>query len=111
MKMVLTGLKCLEIRESDHVGRPPAGYVRVRVLCCAVCRTDAKMWSEGHRDLVLPRVPGHEIVAVDQSGARYVVWPGISCGVCPSCLAGQENRCRYLKILGFHKDGGFADQV
>jgi len=111
MKMVLTGLKCLEIRESDHVGRPPAGYVRVRVLCCAICRTDAKMWSEGHRDLVLPRVPGHEMVVVGEQQGRYVVWPGDCCGSCRYCRAGRENLCEAMQIAGFHRDGGFADRV
>ncbi len=35
--------------------------VLLKVTHCALCRTDAKMWREGHRDLVLPRVLGHEI--------------------------------------------------
>ncbi len=111
MKMVLTGPKRLEVQESGDFENSPAGYALVRVLCCAICRTDAKMWSEGHRDLVLPRVPGHEMVVVDDWQRRYVVWPGDSCGNCRFCVAGRENLCEVMQITGFHRDGGFADRV
>jgi len=88
------------------------GEIVLRVSHCAVCRTDAKMWQQGQRDLVLPRIPGHEICAFDpMSGERFVVWPGESCGVCAACRAGMENLCRSMKIIGFHRDGGFAELV
>ena len=78
---------------------------------CAICRTDAKIWSEGHRDLVLPRVPGHELVAIDDDMRRFAVWPGTSCGKCRYCQSGRENLCEEMKIMGFHHDGGFSDYV
>jgi nicotinate-nucleotide--dimethylbenzimidazole phosphoribosyltransferase len=88
------------------------GYVLLRVLCCAVCRTDAKMWQQGHRDLLLPRVLGHEIAGVDEStGKVYTVWPGQACGSCSYCESGRENLCEEMKIIGFHSDGGFASHV
>jgi nicotinate-nucleotide--dimethylbenzimidazole phosphoribosyltransferase len=110
MKMVLTGLKRLEIKESTKP-RPMDGFRRLRVSYCAVCRTDAKMWNEGHRDLVFPRVPGHELVGRDESGKRFTVWPGTACGVCRYCTGGRENLCEEMKIMGFHNDGGFADYL
>ena len=78
---------------------------------CAICRTDAKIWNEGHRDLVLPRVPGHELVATDGNMNRFAVWPGRSCGKCRYCQSGRENLCEEMKIMGFHHDGGFSDYV
>ncbi|CCK78704.1 nicotinate-nucleotide--dimethylbenzimidazole phosphoribosyltransferase [Desulfobacula toluolica] len=112
MKMVLTGLGKLEIDPAEQLTPPPEkGYVQTRVLCCAICRTDAKMWEQGHRDLVLPRVLGHEIVVADQTGQRFVVWPGKSCGTCTFCQTGRENLCQEMKITGFHTDGGFADHA
>ncbi|MFP4447065.1 MAG: zinc-dependent alcohol dehydrogenase [Desulfosudaceae bacterium] len=111
MKLVLTGRRKLEVRPQDQPPAVPAGETRLQVLYCAICRTDAKMWARGHRDLVLPRVPGHEIVAADEQGRRYAVWPGRSCGRCPDCRAGRENRCEEIKIIGFHRDGGFAREV
>lgn len=84
----------------------------LRVAHCAVCRTDAKMWQQGQRDLVLPRILGHEICACDQgSGNRFLVWPGQACGECAACRAGLENLCRRMSILGFHRHGGFAELV
>ncbi|SDT87848.1 nicotinate-nucleotide--dimethylbenzimidazole phosphoribosyltransferase [Desulfobacula phenolica] len=112
MKMVLTGLGKLEIDPAEQqTVTPEKGYARTRVLCCAICRTDAKMWEQGHRDLVLPRVLGHEIVVTDQTGQRFVVWPGKSCGTCAFCQTGRENLCQEMKITGFHTDGGFADHA
>jgi threonine dehydrogenase-like Zn-dependent dehydrogenase len=78
MRMVLTGLNTL-VQMDDEKPAPKAGFKRLKVLYCAVCRTDAKMWHEGHRDLVFPRVPGHEFVAVDENRRRYTVWPGNAC--------------------------------
>lgn len=89
---------------------PNPGETVLRVSHCSVCRTDAKAWSKGHRDLALPRVLGHEIAGIEEeTGDRFVVWPGRACGVCPACAGGHENRCPRMSIVGFHRDGGFAD--
>jgi nicotinate-nucleotide--dimethylbenzimidazole phosphoribosyltransferase len=110
MKMVLKGLRTLEMHDCAKP-EPGAGFKRLRVRYCAICRTDAKMWHEGHRDLVFPRVPGHELVAQDARGKRFAVWPGESCGACVYCRGGRENLCEEMKIMGFHTDGGFADWI
>jgi nicotinate-nucleotide--dimethylbenzimidazole phosphoribosyltransferase len=110
MKLLLTGLRKLEITE-EEAPHPVDGHKRLKVQYCAICRTDAKIWSEGHRDLILPRVPGHEITAMDANGQRFVVWPGKSCNKCRFCRTGRENLCEHMKILGFHHDGGFSHHV
>ena len=110
MRLVLTGLNSLVAMPEEPVA-PRPGLTALDVLYCAVCRTDAKMWSEGHRDLVFPRVPGHEFVGRDQTGARWTVWPGTACGTCGHCRSGRENLCEQMKITGFHHDGGFAHHV
>ena len=110
MKIVLTGLKSLELVEAEKP-RSKKGFKLLKVLYCAICRTDAKMWNEGHRDLVFPRVLGHELVAEDDQGKRFVVWPGKSCGACFYCRAGRENLCEDMRITGFHDDGGFSTYV
>lgn len=114
MKMVLTGLGRLEIKPdtpSDPQTPVPLekGFAHTSVLCCAICRTDAKMWEQGHRDLVFPRVLGHEMVVTDPQGRRYIVWPGKSCGTCRFCQTARENLCEEMQITGFHTDGGFSD--
>jgi L-iditol 2-dehydrogenase len=92
--------------------KPGQDETVLKVSHCAVCRTDAKMWREGHRDLILPRILGHEICGSDEkSGGRFVAWPGRSCGECAPCRAGLENLCRHMSILGFHRDGGYAENI
>ena len=97
-----------EIRAPELKGRERL----LRVAACGLCRTDAKMWSKGQRDLILPRIVGHEICGIDiKSGRRAVVWPGVSCGKCENCRNGRENLCRSLEIIGFNRDGGLAEYV
>ncbi len=95
--------------------------VLIRVQVTGLCRTDLKIIRHGHRDLVLPRIPGEEVVGrIIAKGAavndfeidsRVYVYPGIWCGQCPACVQGAENLCRGMQIMGFHRDGGFADYV
>lgn len=102
--------RLLTVEESASP-QPVQGRIRVKVLYCALCRTDAKMWQRGHRDLKLPRVLGHEICGITPSGKRVVIWPGESCGTCRYCKSGLENLCPDVSILGFNRDGGLADYV
>lgn len=112
MRLVL--LECGKMEYQTEVPGGVAGEdeVELAVVCCAVCRTDAKMWRSGHRDLVLPRVLGHELVGTDPTdGKLYAVWPGAVCGACTYCRAGRDNLCEHMRIIGFHRDGGFARKV
>ena len=91
---------------------PGDGQVLVRVTRCALCRTDAKMYFQGQRDLTLPRVLGHEICGIrEDTKERVLVWPGESCGTCCFCQSGAENLCDDVKILGFNTDGGLAQKI
>jgi len=116
---------------------PGPGEALIRVSVTGLCRTDLKIIRHGHRDLTLPRVPGEEVVGevlalgppapavarpsdgvspVSAGGSfvpgdRVYVYPGVWCGECPSCRRGAENLCRRMRIMGFHRDGGFAEYV
>ncbi len=103
----------LEITEAVdlHLSASPDEVV-LNVTHCALCHTDAKMWHKGHRDLRLPRVLGHEICGtITDKPGYYVVWPGVACGACYYCTTGTENLCPSMEIIGFHRDGGLAQQV
>jgi L-iditol 2-dehydrogenase len=103
------------------VPEPGDGEVLIETAVSGLCRTDLKIIEVGHRDLVLPRVPGEEVVgticavgrgvASEYLGQRVYVYPGTSCGMCKACLQGAENLCHEMKIMGFHRDGGFAEYV
>ncbi len=109
MKLELTGIKQISLNTEPSV-KQNNGWLEADVQYCAICRTDAKLWTEGHRDLVLPRVPGHEMV-VSVNGTNYAVWPGTCCGECKYCKSGDENLCEDMEIIGFHHDGGFASKI
>jgi nicotinate-nucleotide--dimethylbenzimidazole phosphoribosyltransferase len=79
-----------------------------KVILCGICKTDAKICTTGHRDLTLPRIPGHEICVEDENGQTYAVWPGNACGKCLLCKQNLENLCKKMQITGFHNDGGFS---
>jgi L-iditol 2-dehydrogenase len=121
-------MDCIQVTEVGDfrwkrlpVRAPQGGEVLVKVAVTGVCRTDLKLIRVGHRDLVLPRVPGEEVVGtIAEKGAgvaglecgdRVYLYPGEWCGSCPACRSGAENLCRSMRIMGFHRDGGFAEYV
>ena len=107
----LTETKRLKLRDLP-IFEPEEGQVAIKVTRCALCRTDAKMWKSGHRDLVLPRVLGHEFCGIrEDDKKRYVIWPGKACGRCFHCRSGYENLCKDMLILGFHENGGLSEYV
>lgn len=105
----------------DDVPDPiiPEGGILIEMVACAICGTDAKMLEAGHKDLVYPRILGHEIVGRVLSkevggfreGDLVQVWPGIACSDCRPCIKGIDNQCRSMQILGFNRDGGFAQRL
>jgi threonine dehydrogenase-like Zn-dependent dehydrogenase len=70
------------------------------------------MWFQGQRDLVMPRVLGHEICGqILGSDDYYVIWPASICNNCFYCKNGVENLCSDIQVIGFHRDGGLAQYV
>lgn len=117
---VLTAIAELEMK---NLPRPKCddGDVLIRVAACGICRTDMKAYTQGQRDLTLPRILGHEITGIVeetgggvehlQVGDRVQVAPGLACGLCAYCCKGLDNMCAAVKIMGFDYDGGFAEYV
>ncbi len=102
---------------TPHAG---PGQIRIKVMACGVCRTDAHI-AEG--DLPLhksPLVLGHEIVGVvdevgegvdrfklgDRAGVTWLNW---ACGECKFCKMGKENLCPHARFTGWDADGGYAE--
>lgn len=89
-----------------------ANETLLKVTHCAICRTDAKAWSQGQRDLLLPRVLGHEISGQNPTtGEQFIVWPAATCNSCEYCRNGKENLCKNIQVIGFHRDGGLAQYI
>ncbi|MGD9252569.1 MAG: zinc-binding dehydrogenase [Holophagae bacterium] len=53
---------------------------------------------------------GHGVEGVE-IGTEVVFDPGLSCGRCSFCLAGEQSLCVRFGVLGEHNDGTFAESV
>lgn len=106
------------------VAEPGVGQLRLRVRCCAICRTDLHIIEGELATQKLPIVPGHQVVGVVdaigpptaegpseqwQLGERAgIAWLRQTCGKCVHCHRGKENLCEQAKFTGYHADGGYA---
>jgi NADPH:quinone reductase-like Zn-dependent oxidoreductase len=115
------GPEVLELTQLP-VPQPTAHDVRVRVKAVALNHLDLwvrKGWPG--LKLELPHVLGSDIagivdavgceVAQVKVGAEVLVNPGLSCGVCERCLAGNDVLCRNYQIIGEDCRGGYAEYV
>lgn len=105
------------------VPEPAAGEVLVQVATVGANRQDLVTASGRfpNPDLMLPHVLGMDpagvVVAHGEGvteppvGARVVVKPGIACGACPRCLAGEDDGCDRAKQIGVNRPGGMAGFV
>ncbi|MGH7367245.1 MAG: zinc-dependent alcohol dehydrogenase family protein [Candidatus Rokuibacteriota bacterium] len=98
---------------------PEPGEIRVRVRCCATCRTDLHVIEGDLAPRRLPIVPGHQVVGTVEAlgpGARRfgpgdrvgIAWLRSTCGRCAFCAAGRENLCERSAYTGWTDDGGYA---
>ena len=98
------------------------GEVLVRVRACALNHLD--LWLRRgipSLKIPLPHIPGSDIagevalagdgVTNVKVGDRVMLQPGISCGACEKCLAGDDNLCKSYRIFGEMVDGGCAEYV
>jgi propanol-preferring alcohol dehydrogenase len=99
---------------------PAAGEVRIRVSCCAICRTDLHVIEGELPRQRLPLIPGHQVVGVVdrlgpgcrnlEIGRRVgIAWLRQTCGNCEFCRTDRENLCDSPRFTGYHADGGFAE--
>jgi NADPH:quinone reductase-like Zn-dependent oxidoreductase len=96
--------------------------VLVRVRCAALNRLD--LWMTGGLPNAKPSLPhvvgsdgAGEVDAVGPAagrwrpGDRVLFNPGLSCGHCAACEAGEESLCSNFAILGEHLPGTVAELV
>lgn len=109
------------LRESQvETPSPGPGQVLVRVLACAVCRTDLHVVDGELPNPKLPLIPGHEIVGeIVECGSKVadlcvgtrvgIPWLGWTCGQCVYCKTNRENLCDNARFTGYTIDGGYAE--
>jgi len=101
---------------------PGAGEVRIRLKTAALNHLDLFVLGgmpgipiglphiggadgAGLVEAVGPGVTGIEV------GSEVVFDPGLSCGRCEYCRAGEQSLCVTFGVLGEHSDGTFAEAV
>jgi NADPH:quinone reductase-like Zn-dependent oxidoreductase len=99
-----------------------AHEVLIEVRACALNHLD--VWARGGLpgiEIKLPHILGNDIAGVVREVGEVVDWvragdevllqPGVSCGHCFECLSGRDNLCPAYDILGYRRDGGYAELV
>src|SRR5437763_11488805 len=102
--------------------RMRANEVLVEVRACALNHLDvwARVGLPGV-EIRLPHILGNDIAGVVREVGDVVAWvkpgdevmlqPGVSCGHCVECLSGRDNLCPEYDIIGYRRDGGYAELV
>jgi NADPH:quinone reductase-like Zn-dependent oxidoreductase len=113
-----------EVLEYADVPEPRirANEVLVEVRACALNHLD--IWARKGLpgiDIPLPHILGNDVSGVVREVGELVTWvkagdevmvqPGVSCGHCEACLSGKDNFCREYDIIGYRRDGGYAELV
>jgi len=99
-----------------------AHEVLVEVRACALNHLD--VWVRHGMPgikIPLPHILGNDVAGVVREVGELVTWvktgdevmiqPGVSCGHCAECLAGHDNMCDEYDIIGYRRDGGYAQLV
>jgi len=101
---------------------PGADEVLVEVRACALNHLDVFVRSGlPGITIPLPHILGNDVAGVVRRAGELVDWvqpgeevilqPGVSCGHCAACLAGNDNFCPQYDILGYRRDGGYAEMI
>jgi NADPH:quinone reductase-like Zn-dependent oxidoreductase len=110
----------------EYTDAPPpqirANGVLVEVKACALNHLD--IWARRGLpgiEIPLPHILGNDVAGVVTEVGELVTWvkvgdevmvqPGVSCGHCEACLSGNDNFCREYDIIGYRRDGGYAEFV
>ena len=115
------GLDNVSVAEVEDPA-PGPGEVLVRVRAAALNHLD--LWTlkgtlgiEHHFPHVLGADAAGEIAALGEGvrapkeGTPVIVNPGLSCGECELCRAGEQSECPRFAMLGEHVPGAFAEYV
>jgi L-iditol 2-dehydrogenase len=110
----------MEIRELPAPGTD-ADSVLVKVMACAVCGSDIRIFHHGNSRVKPPQILGHEaageVVEVGanvtkfKTGDRVAIGADVPCGECAFCEAGIGNNCQINYAMGYQFAGSFAEYV
>jgi 2-desacetyl-2-hydroxyethyl bacteriochlorophyllide A dehydrogenase len=108
--------------EMQDVPIPPVGSrdVLVRIKAAGICHSDVH-YRAGVSPVNFPLTLGHEVAGVVeqvgpqvsnvQVGDRVCLHYMVTCGDCVYCSMGSEQFCTSGQMLGYHRDGGYAEYI
>lgn len=124
--LCLTAIGSLDHFEVLDLPRPPlAGPDQVRVGVQAAALNHLDLWVARGAPGV-PRPPLPHVVGTDAAGIvlevgsdvrrvvpgdRVLLNPGLSCGKCAACVAGEEVFCRQFGVMGEHFPGTAVEEI
>jgi len=95
--------------------------VLIRVAAAGICHSDAHYRAGISKIDTLPITPGHEIAGIVEKvgdavtnvapGDRVCIHYLVRCGSCDFCRRGLEQFCQTVRMIGKHRDGGYAEFV
>ncbi|MEM0897952.1 MAG: NAD(P)-dependent alcohol dehydrogenase [Verrucomicrobiota bacterium] len=96
--------------------------VEIDVETCGICHSDLSMKQNDWGLTSYPFVGGHEVIGTISATGDQVThlkvgqrvglgWYSSSCGVCPSCLQGDQNLCEKIGATIVSRHGGFANKA
>ncbi|WP_038057829.1 zinc-binding dehydrogenase [Thermus amyloliquefaciens] len=113
-----------EVLKPGEVPAPEPGPKEVRLRVKAAALNHLDIWVR--KGVASPKLPLPHVLGADASGVvdavgpgvtgfapgdEVVVNPGLSCGHCERCLAGEDNLCSRYEILGEHRWGAYAEYL
>ncbi|MFD3005708.1 zinc-binding dehydrogenase [Thermus tengchongensis] len=113
-----------EVLKVAEMPTPEPGPKEVRIRVKAAALNHLDIWVR--KGVASPKLPLPHILGADASGVvdavgpgvtgfapgdEVVVNPGLSCGHCERCLAGEDNLCPKYEILGEHRFGAYAEYL
>ncbi|REJ67246.1 MAG: alcohol dehydrogenase [Planctomycetota bacterium] len=122
----MQALRLLEIGQplaaaETAVPTPGDGEVLVHIAAAGICHSDAHYRRGDSPTGSLPLTLGHEVagrvaelgkgVTSLEPGARVALDYLVTCGSCEFCARGARQFCPQGKMIGKHRDGGFAEFI
>jgi alcohol dehydrogenase len=99
--------------EPDPV--PGKGQVLVKVAAAGICGSDMHAYHGHDPRRVPPLILGHEVAGTvatgEKKGARVVINPLITCGICTYCESGRTNLCTKRELIGMRIAGAYCEYV
>ncbi len=108
--------------ENIPIPEPGPEDILIRVHVCGVCHTDLHTVEGELPDVVLPIIPGHQVVGtLEQSGSNAsrfkigdrvgVAWLYSTEEGCKYAQQGKENLCDSARFTGYNENGGYAEYI